>query len=194
MGLTLVGIVLLLAHALWRAWVYFRFRPILAEEEAGVFAERVLRLYMSGFRVERGWRNGVSYADRVVRLTSPVMRGRSVYHLAIAAHEVGHALQWRGKEAWVRSANGALTAGFGFLVLGFALAPSSLGGGSVLLGYALVASTYPFEADANQEALNVVPPQHREEVRKVLQALSSSYLMVPLGGALVVLGWLGHAS
>lgn len=121
MGLTLVGIALLLAHTLWRVWVYFRFRSILAEEEAGVFAERVLRLHMSGFRVERGW-------------------------------------------------------------------------GSVLLGYALVASTYPFEADANREALNVVPPQHREEVRKVLQALSSSYLMVPLGGALVVLGWLGHAS
>lgn len=190
MVLSLLGLALVLAHFLWKALAYFRWSQVPTEEEAGAFAERVLLRQMTGFRVERGWRNGVRHAERKVFLTGPVLRGRSVYHLAVAAHEVGHALQWGNAQEQVRNAQGLLTAGLGVLVLGVLLSPSAFGAGLVLLGYALFAATYPLERDANQKALEVVGAAHRAGVRRVLMALSSSYLLVPLGGALMVVGWL----
>ncbi|ETN89252.1 hypothetical protein [Thermus sp. NMX2.A1] len=38
-----------------------RWSRVPTEEAAGAFAERALRRYMTGFRVERGWRNGVRH-------------------------------------------------------------------------------------------------------------------------------------
>lgn len=190
MVLSLLGLFLVLVHFLWRAAAYLRWSRVPTEEEAGAFAERVLRRHMTGFQVERGRRNGVRHGERKVFLTAPVLRGRSVYHLAVAAHEVGHALQWQSGEGEVRNAQGLLTAGLGILVLGVLLSPSSLGAGLVLLGYALFAATYSLERDANRRALEVVGAEERAGVRRVLRALSSSYLLVPLGGALMVVGWL----
>ena len=83
--LALLGLFLVVGHFLHRALVYWRYRMVEAPLEAGAFAEEALRRYLTGFRVRVGWRNGVRFGEREVRLTEAVMRGRSLYHLAVAA-------------------------------------------------------------------------------------------------------------
>lgn len=61
MVLSPLGLFLVLVHFLWRAAAYLRWSRVPTEEAAGAFAERALRRYMTGFRVERGWRNGVRH-------------------------------------------------------------------------------------------------------------------------------------
>ncbi|WP_236622537.1 hypothetical protein [Thermus tengchongensis] len=44
--------------------------------------------------------------------------------------------------------------------------------------------------DANRRGLEVLPPEWREEARRVMAALTGSYVAVPLGGLLVAVGFL----
>ena len=188
--LALLGLFLVAGHFLHRALVYWRYRKVEAPLEAGAFAEEALRRYLTGFRVRVGRRNGVRFGEREVRLTEAVMRGRSLYHLAVAAHEVGHALQWRTREELVRNTQAALTLGFGLLVLGFLLGPTELSALLVFGGYGFVLLSLPLELDANRRGLEALPPEVREGVKRVMTALTASYLVVPLGGMLMVAGWL----
>ncbi len=187
--LALLGLFLVVGHFLHRGLVYRRYRRVGVPLEAGAFAEEALRRYLTGFRVRLGRRNGVRFREREVHLTGAVMRGRSLYHLAVAAHEVGHALQWRAREELVRNTQAALTLGFGLLVLGFLLGPGEFSAALLFGGYGFVLMSLPLELDANRRGLEVLPPEVREGARRVMAALTASYLVVPLGGMLMVAGW-----
>ncbi|WP_240695478.1 MULTISPECIES: zinc metallopeptidase [Thermus] len=108
----------------------------------------------------------------------------------MAVHEVGHALQWRERPEMVRAAQGALTLALGLLVLGFLVGPSPLGAAFLTGGYGLFLASLPLEVDANRRGLEVLPPEWREEARRVMAALTGSYVAVPLGGLLVAVGFL----
>ena len=192
--LALSGFFLVLGYFLCQALVWWRYGRVAVPLEAGAFAEETLRRHLTGFRVRVGWRNGVRFREREVHLTGTVMRGRSLYHLAVAAHEVGHALQWRAREELVRNTQAALTLGFGLLVLGFILGPGEFSAALLLGGYGFVLMSLPLELDANRRGLEVLPPEVREGARRVMAALTASYLVVPLGGMLMVVGWVLEGS
>jgi len=167
-------------------------------EETGMeLAEEMLRRNLTGFRARVGWRNGTSYRDKAVELTGGVARGRSLYHLAVAAHEVGHALQWRVWEDRVRAVQGVLTMGLGFLVLGVLLGVDK-GAPFVVVGYGLFLSSLPLELDANRRALEALRGLFSEEeleaAREVMATNTLSYVAVPLGGMLIVWGWFSGQS
>ncbi|MGC8877082.1 zinc metallopeptidase [Thermus sp.] len=190
----LTGMALVVSYAVYLAFTFRRYRGVPVPLEAGPFAEEVLRRLFTGFRVRVGRRNGVRYPERSVYLTRAVYAGRSVYHLAVAVHEVGHALQWRERPHMVRAVQGALTLALGLLLLGFLAAPSPVGAAFLTGGYGLFLMSLPLEVDANRRGLQAVPPEWREEVGKVMAALTASYLVVPLGGILVAVGFLVRAS
>lgn len=190
MVLGLLGLLFLLGYGILRGVVYWRWRSVPTEEEVGAWMERELGRRLTGFRVRSGKRNGVKVPERTVYLTPPVYRGRSVYHLAVAGHELGHVIQWRERPETIRAAQGLLTAGLGFLFLGFLLSPGPVGAGAVLLGYSLVAATYAVERDATARALAVVPGPYRKGVAQVAWTLTASYLVVPSAGVLWVAGWM----
>lgn len=193
MVLSLLGLVLLLGYGMIRAVVYWRWRSVPTEEEAGVWVERELARRLTGFRVRTGSRNGVRVAERTVYLTPAVYRGKSVYHLAVAGHELGHVVQWRERPEALRTVQGLLTAGLGFLFLGLLLSPGPVGAGTLLLGYALVAATFGVERDATARALSAIPEPYRKGAAQVAWALTASYLVVPAVAVLWVVGWLAGA-
>lgn len=188
--LALTGLALVAGYAVYLAFTVLRYRGVPVPLEAGPFAEEALRKGLTGFRVRVGRRNGVRYPERSVYLTRAVYEGKSLYHLAVAVHEVGHALQWRERPEMVRAAQGALTLALGLLVLGFLVGPSPLGAAFLTGGYGLFLASLPLEVDANRRGLEVVPPEWREEARRVMAALTGSYVAVPLGGLLVAVGFL----
>nr|WP_277621286.1 zinc metallopeptidase [Thermus arciformis] len=177
-------------YAVYLAFTVLRYRGVPVPLEAGPFAGEALRKGLTGFRVRVGRRNGVRYPERSVYLTRAVYEGKSLYHLAVAVHEVGHALQWRERPEMVRAAQGALTLALGLLVLGFLVGPSPLGAAFLTGGYGLFLASLPLEVDANRRGLEVLPPEWREEARRVMAALTGSYVAVPLGGLLVAVGFL----
>lgn len=188
--LALTGLALVVGYAIYLAFIFRRYRGVSVPLEAGPFAEEVLRRLFTGFRVRVGRRNGVRYPERSVYLTRAVYEGKSVYHLAVAVHEVGHALQWRERPHMVRAVQGALTLALGLLALGFLVGPSPLGAAFLTGGYGLFLMGLPLEVDANRRGLEVLPPEWREGARQVMTALTASYAAVPLGGLLVAVGFL----
>jgi len=193
MTMALLGAFLVAGYYLWRGLVYLRWSRRGRGETGMELAEDLLRRNLTGFRARIGWRNGTSYRDRAVELTAGVARGRSLYHLAVAAHEVGHALQWRAWEDRVRAVQGVLTLAVGFLILGVLLGVDK-GAPFVVAGYGLFLASLPLELDANRRALEalrgLLSEEELEAVREVMAAHTLSYVAVPLGGMLIVWGWL----
>lgn len=133
---------------------------------------------------------------KVVRLSEPVYQGNSVASIAVAAHEVGHALQH--KEAY-----GALelrhrlvpVASFSsniapfLLIIGFLLTNLSLIGIGIILFSAVVAFqliTLPVEFNASARAKRyllaggMVRDQEANGVKKVLGAAALTYVAAAL--------------
>lgn len=67
----------------------------------GQFAEHLLkRFQINDIQVEEGQENGDHYSpkEKRVRLSPIIYHGKSISAIAIAAHEVGHAIQYHRKE------------------------------------------------------------------------------------------------
>ncbi|MEN2766991.1 zinc metallopeptidase [Ornithinibacillus xuwenensis] len=129
---------------------------------------------------------------KVVRLSEPVYRGNSLASLAVAAHEVGHAIQHADHYAMlvlrhrlVPFANiGSQMAPF-LLIGGFLLRWTNLIGVGIILFAAAVLFqlvTLPVEYDASRRAKNkllelgMITNQEEKGVGKVLNAAALTYV------------------
>ncbi|MCM3761244.1 zinc metallopeptidase [Alkalihalobacillus oceani] len=137
--------------------------------------------------------------SKVVRLSSDNYHGTSVAGAAVAAHEVGHAMQDAEDYAFLRFRHALVpVAGFGsnasfFLILAGILFQAS---GLLLLGIVAMAAavlfqvvTLPVEFNASNRAMEqivsvgVIRNDEERETRKVLNAAALTYV----AGALVAL-------
>jgi Zn-dependent membrane protease YugP len=140
--------------------------------------------------------------DRVVRLSPEVYGGRSVASLAVAAHEVGHAIQHRdeyGPMALRTLAVPMATLGsnLAYIVffIGLAMQAMPIAWLGVLLFGGVVffqLITLPVELDASARAKSIlwerglVLAQEREGVSKVLNAAALTYVAAALTSILTL--------
>lgn len=151
---------------------------------------------LSDVRIELSRRGALSdHYDptaRVIRLSEPVYRGSSIASLAVAAHEVGHAIQHANRYSMlvlrhklVPVANiGSQLAPF-LLIGGFLLQWGNLIGIGIILFSAAVLFqlvTLPVEFDASKRARNkllqlgLITNQEERGVGKVLNAAALTYV------------------
>ena len=143
---------------------------------------------------------------RVVRLSPEVYGGRSVSALAVAAHEVGHALQHHenyGPMALRTFAVPLATLGSNLAYIIFFVGLAMQAAAIAWLGVLLFAGvvffqlvTLPVELDASARAKAIlwerglVLPQEREGVSKVLNAAALTYVAAALTSVLTLLYFL----
>lgn len=133
-----------------------------------------------------------SHKEGVIRLSDSVFNSTSVGALGVAAHEVGHALQYQQGYAPIKMRNAIIPftqigsfLAIPVLIIGFALEASGL----VLLGiglYSLMAVfqlvTLPVEFDASKRALLILDQEgilqgyELEGAKKVLNAAAMTYV------------------
>lgn len=151
---------------------------------------------LSDVRIELSRRGALSdHYDptaRVIRLSEPVYRGSSIASIAVAAHEVGHAIQHGNRYSMlilrhklVPIANiGSQLAPF-LLIGGFLLRWTNLIGLGIILFSAAVLFqlvTLPVEFDASKRARNkllqlgLISNQEERGVGKVLNAAALTYV------------------
>ncbi|WP_010096514.1 zinc metallopeptidase [Ornithinibacillus scapharcae] len=151
---------------------------------------------LSDVRIELSRRGALSdHYDptaRVIRLSEPVYRGSSIASLAVAAHEVGHAIQHANRYSmlvlrhkFVPVANiGSQLSPF-LLIGGFLLDWANLIGLGIILFSAAVLFqliTLPVEFDASKRARNkllqlgLISNQEERGVGKVLNAAALTYV------------------
>lgn len=131
--------------------------------------------------------------DKVLRLSQGVYQGSSVAALAIAAHELGHAMQdkqeyfpLRLRAAMVPAVNIGSTVGWIFLIIGFLLRSPSLAGIGLAvfsLGALFALATIPVELDASKRAKQLLTDtglitgeDERRGVNNVLNAAALTYV------------------
>ncbi len=101
--IALLAVVLILGPQLWIRWVFFRYGHDLPgiPGTGGQLAEHLIeRFALNGVTVEETDPNRDHFDpnDGCVRLSPKNYRGKSLTAVAVAAHEVGHAIQWHRKE------------------------------------------------------------------------------------------------
>lgn len=131
--------------------------------------------------------------SKVLRLSSGVYQGRSVASLAVAAHELGHAMQdqegytpLRFRSALVPAVNIGSTLGWVFLLIGFFLRITPLAWLGVVifaLGAVFALATLPVELNASSRAREmltrsglIVGEEETRGVRSVLNAAALTYV------------------
>ena len=216
-ALLLLG--LLYGPQLWVRYVFWRYgsdRNDLPGTGAELARHLLKRFGIDGVAVE-ATDSGDHYDpnDRKVRLSPSVHDGRSLTAVAVAAHEVGHALQHHRGESilrlrhrMVRLAQGVERVGTGALVAlpvvgvltrspGLALLLTLLAVASLAAPVLVQFVTLPVELDASfRKALPVlkegryVEPKDQPAVRKVLRAAALTYVAGSLAGVLNLWRWL----
>jgi Zn-dependent membrane protease YugP len=146
--------------------------------------------------------------ERVVRLSPEVFHGRSVAALAVAAHEVGHALQHRDDYAPLPLRNLAVPlasfgSNFAFILFAIGLMMQALTIawlGVLLFGSVVVFQlvTLPVEFDASARAKAILwergylAPGERDGVSSVLNAAALTYVAAALTSILTLLYFLAR--
>ncbi len=145
-------------------------------------------------------------AVRALRLSPEVYEGRTVGAIAVAAHEVGHAMQHHAgyrpllfRQALARPAAFASSASWIVLLAGFLLGAFGL----VQLGIVLFSLvvlfqivTLPVELNASRRArelvweTGIIAPEERRGVSKVLTAAAMTYVAAALTGVLTLVYYL----
>lgn len=143
---------------------------------------------------------------RALRLSPEVYGGRTVGAVAVAAHEVGHAMQHHAgyqpllfRQSLARPASFASTASWILLLGGFLLGAFGL----VQLGIVLFSLvvlfqvvTLPVELNASRRAkalvweTGIVAPEERRGVQRVLTAAAMTYVAAALTGVLTLVYYL----
>lgn len=128
---------------------------------------------------------------KTVRLSEPVYRGNSISSLAVAAHEVGHAIQHANRYSMLVIRHKLFPiANFGsqlapiLLIIGFLAYTPLIGIGIILFAAAVLFQlvTLPVEYDASSRAKNklvelgMISNREEQGVRKVLNAAALTYL------------------
>ena len=143
---------------------------------------------------------------RVLRLSPEVYGGRTVGAVAVAAHEVGHAMQHHAgyqplmfRQVLARPASFASNISIFLLIGGFLFGALGL----VQLGIALFSLvvlfqvvTLPVELNASRRAkalvweTGIITPEERHGVSKVLSAAAMTYVAAALTGVVTLLYYL----
>lgn len=139
---------------------------------------------------------------RVVRLSEDVYYGSSIASLAVAAHEVGHAIQHQQRYLPMQVRNLAVPVaslgsnlGWFLIMIGFLLSFAQMIWAGVILFTATVAFqvvTLPVELDASRRAkleldrLAIVTPGEKPGVSKVLTAAAMTYVGAAITGILTL--------
>ncbi len=215
-GLLLLG--LLFGPQLWVRYVFKRYSKERADipGTGGELAQHLIdRFALIGIRLgmtEQG--DHYDPETRTIRLTPAIHDGRSLTAVAVAAHEVGHAIQHYRRETLFDSRNRlvqlAQTAQRGgaaaIVVVPFVAALTRVpASGFLLLGLAMLSLgsaavvhlvTLPLEWDASfgkampiLERGNYLRDRDRRAVRRVLRAAALTYVAASLAGLLNVWRW-----
>lgn len=203
-------------------WAQYTFRRYAApldrlQGTGGELARHLLdRFDMQDVKVEKADPNSDHYdpTDRIVRLSPNNFDDKSLTAVAVAAHEVGHAIQHHRKEAllaWrghlVIFANAAQKFGVGAMMLmplvTAATRAPALGGfllfigiGSMFLATLVHLVTLPVETDASfNKALPIletgyVDAEDLPKVRRILRAAALTYLAGSLASLLNLWRWI----
>ena len=105
--ITLIIIALVMGPQLWIRWVFFRYRsdlPGIPGTGAELARHLIGRFELDGVVVEETdpWKDHFDSSGPAVRLSPDNYNGKSLTAVAVAAHEVGHAIQWHKKETIFR--------------------------------------------------------------------------------------------
>lgn len=203
-------------------WAQYTFRRYAApldrlQGTGGELARHLLdRFDMHDVKVEKTDPNADHYdpTDRIVRLSPNNFDNKSLTAVAVAAHEVGHAIQHHRKEpllAWrsrlVIFANAAQKFGVGAMMLmplvTAATRAPALGGfllfigiGSMFLATLVHLVTLPVETDASfNKALPILETGYVEaedlpKVRRILRAAALTYFAGSLASLLNLWRWI----
>lgn len=178
----------------YRRWSQVRASTMLSGAEA---AQRLVRMAgLAEVRIEPVAGNLTDHYDprtKVLRLSPGVYRGNSVASLAIAAHELGYALQdhegyfpLRLRAALVPAVNIGSWLGWILIILGLVLGLTNLAWLGVLVfsaGAAFALATLPVELNASARARQLLTDsgliyteEEQRGVRKVLNAAALTYV------------------
>lgn len=205
---------------LWIRWVFFRYKSDLPDipGTGAQLAQHLLeRFEISGVEIEETTPNRDHFDSSVpaVRLSPANFHGRSLTAVAVAAHEVGHVIQWHRNEEIFQLRSrylplaGKLQRG-GIMLLSLApilgiLTRHPVGVAAPFIGGALVAlcgaATYlivlPEEWDASfNKALPVledgdyISEEQVPAVRRILRAAALTYAAGALASILQLWRWL----
>lgn len=217
--IVLVVIALIFAPQWWARLTFKRYARDLAAipGTGGELARHLLdRFDLATVGVEKTDPGGDHYdpESRTVRLSPAHFDGRSLTAVAVAAHEVGHAIQHKEQDArlnlrtnLIRATRGLQQVGALAMVLmpvAMVLTKSPAAGGLMfLLGLMSIASstlvhlvTLPVEFDASfGKALPIlregyIEPRHAKAVEQILRAAALTYVAASLASLLNVARWI----
>lgn len=211
---------LVLGPQLWIRWVFFRYGT---EQESipgtgGQLAEHLIdRFQLDGVTVEETDPNRDHFdgQDACVRLSPNNYHGKSLTAVAVAAHEVGHAIQWHNQETVFRLRTRFIPLAiklqrFGLLLLSLSpilgiitrspagLALPVIGGVlAALCGAATYLIVLPEEWDASfNKAMPIlidgdyISEGQQGATRRILRAAALTYAAAALASVLQVWRWL----
>lgn len=217
--LPLLFILLVYGPALWIRYVMWRHSSEYEDMPGtgGELAEHLVdRFELEGVTVEEGVSGGDHYnpADRIVSLSPEVYHCKSVTAVAVAAHEVGHAIQftrgepvsqlrerYMGKAVRIRQAGTLILMSIPVVTLVFKspvmiIAAVVVGVVTMLASVLMYVAILPEEFDASfRKALPIleegyVPEDQIAGARKVLRAAALTYVAAALTDVLSLWRWL----
>lgn len=205
---------------LWIRWVFFRYKsdlPDIPGTGAELARHLLARFEIQGVEIEESAPNRDHFdsSTPAVRLSPGNYHGRSLTAVAVAAHEIGHVIQWHRKEEIFRLRSRYLPLASklqrgGIMLLSFApvlgvLTRHPVGIAAPLIGGLLVAlcgaATYlivlPEEWDASfNKALPVliegeyISEEQLPAIRRILRAAALTYAAGALASILQLWRWL----
>ena len=214
-----IGVVIVYGPSLWVRWVMYRYgKHIEAMPGTGAdLAKHLIEQYgVQDTHVEKGGNNVNHFdpADQMVRLSPENFDGKSLTAVAVAAHEVGHAIQYHRRERLIVwrcqmlpkvAVLEKISAGVLVLapLVGVATRIPQIALLMVVMIIAFMFSrivfhltTLPVEWDASfNKALpilvtgNYVPTVHVPAVRQVLKAAALTYVAAALADLLSFWRW-----
>ncbi len=210
-GFILVWIAQLWVNSTYRKWSQIRNRSGLSGAEA---ARRLLNYGGLGMIKLEGIRGTLSdhYDPRTktLRLSEGVAQGQSIASLAIAAHEIGHAMQQkeeytplRFRSALVPAVNVGSRLGFILIFLGLILGGvlgtqmAWIGVFAFALGAVFALATLPVELNASMRARAllsqsglITTTEEQQGVNSVLNAAAFTYIAALAAAILQLLYWI----
>lgn len=217
---TLLVLLIIFGPNLWVSYILNKYQKPLPgmPGTGGELAKHLLKQFeLTHVKVEQteSRRDHYSPVDNVVRLSPEALNGKSLTALAIAAHEVGHAIQFNRKEpvSFLRAkylGKAQAIQHYGIFILMFMPFISAIFGGphlsifmifvgmlTMLASVLMYLAILPEEWDASfNKALPIlekgeyVPEQYMPAIRQILKACALTYVAAALADIFRLWRWL----
>ena len=216
--LGIILLVLIYGPQLWIKYVLRKYHKPIDDMPGtgGELAQHLVeRFELKGVKVERGQpdQDHYNHKTKTISLSPAVYDSKSLSAVAVAAHEVGHAIQFCRKEPishlrtrylgiafFIRKLGSVLLVVLSVLAMvvkipHLLLLAALVGVGSMLISVAMYAAILPEEFDASfNKALPIlkegyVPEPHLPAVRSVLKAAAFTYVAAALTEILNIWRW-----